>query len=160
MFTKSIINRNENLEYIRFSEGLVKELSQIIDKIKLEASSLESKKVKESNLSFSSAILIGKILGYSIEYWLPPAIRQAGTFIETISLASQRESGLIRSSTGDIENDILSITSAHSMREEAMEKFLKKADANWSIVKDLISQSKIIEFKYEGNVFYMGNLRR
>lgn len=98
MFMGSIINRNENLEHDRFSEGLVKELSQITDKIKGETLSLESEEAKKLDLNTSSVILIGKDLGYSIEYWLPPAVRQAGTFIETISLASQRESGLSNSS--------------------------------------------------------------
>jgi len=62
--------------------------------------------------------------------------------------------------TGDIENDILSITSVHPMREDAVEEFLKKANGDWAIVKDLISQGKIIELKYKGKAFYIRNLRR
>lgn len=104
VFTRSIINRNENLEYERFSEGLVEELSQITDKIKPETLSLESEEAKRLNLDTSLVILIGKDLGYSIEYWLPPAMHQAGTFIETISLVSQRESKLSSSSKEKLKN--------------------------------------------------------
>ncbi|MHC1635945.1 MAG: radical SAM protein [Candidatus Methanospirareceae archaeon] len=60
--------------------------------------------------------------------------------------------------SGDIEEDILSITSVHPMRKDAMEVFLKKANSDWSIVKKLISQKKLIEISYNGNIFYMRNL--
>lgn len=62
--------------------------------------------------------------------------------------------------TGDVENDILSITSVHPMRKDAVEEFLNKANSNWSIIKDLMSQKKIVELQYEGKKFYMRNLRR
>jgi wyosine [tRNA(Phe)-imidazoG37] synthetase (radical SAM superfamily) len=62
--------------------------------------------------------------------------------------------------TGDVENDILSITSVHPMRKDAVEEFLNKANSNWSIIKDLMSQEKIVELQYEGKKFYMRNLRR
>ncbi len=104
VFTRNIIDINENLEHERFSEGLVEELSQITDKIKGETLSLESEEAKKLSLSTSPVILIGKDLGYSIEYWLPPATHQAGTFIETISLVSQRESNLSSASKEKLKN--------------------------------------------------------
>ena len=104
VFTRRIIDINENPEHARFSEGLVQELSQISDKIKGEILSIESEEAKRLNLGTSPVILIGKDLGYSIEYWLPPAMHQAGTFIETISLVSQRESGLSSSSKEKLKN--------------------------------------------------------
>ena len=104
VFTRRIVIRNENLEYARFSETLVEELSQITDKIKGETLSLESEEAKKLNLSTSPTILIGKDLGYSIEYWLAPAGQQAGVFIETISLVSQGESGLSSSAKEKLKN--------------------------------------------------------
>jgi len=104
VFTRRIVIRNENLEYARFSETLVEELSQITDKIKRETLSLESEEAKKLNLSTSPTILIGKDLGYSIEYWLAPAGQQAGVFIETISLVSQGESGLSSSAKEKLKN--------------------------------------------------------
>jgi len=104
VFTRRIIIRNENLEYARFSETLIEELSQITDKIKGETLSLESEEAKKLNVSTSPTILIGKDLGYSIEYWLAPAGQQAGVFIETISLVSQGESGLSSSAKEKLKN--------------------------------------------------------
>jgi len=104
VFTRKLMVGNENPEYARFSEALVEELSQITDKIKGENLSLESEEAKELNLSTSPTILIGRDLGYSIEYWLPPAMHQAGTFIETISLVSRRESNLSSSSKEKLKN--------------------------------------------------------
>jgi len=104
VFARMIITGNENPEHARFSEGLVEELSRITDKIKGESLSLESEEAKKLNLSTSPVILIGKNMGYSIEYRLPPAVHQAGTFIETISLVSQRESKLSSSSKEKLKN--------------------------------------------------------
>jgi len=61
--------------------------------------------------------------------------------------------------TGDVESDILSITSVHPMREDAVDEFLNKANSNWSIIKDLLSQGKIVELQYNDKNFYMRNLR-
>ena len=57
--------------------------------------------------------------------------------------------------TGEVEEDILSITSVHPMREEALKDFLKRAKSDWSIVEGLIEQSKLVESEYEGHKFYI-----
>lgn len=94
VFTRNIIARGENPEYAQFSKELVKELSQINNKIKAEYLSPSNEVVKKSNLSFSPTISIGKNNGYSIQYWGVPAGQIASTLIETVSLVSQRKSGL------------------------------------------------------------------
>jgi len=60
--------------------------------------------------------------------------------------------------TGNIEEDLLSITSVHPMREEAVDEFLKKANGNWAIVEDLITENKLIETEYKHNKFYIRKL--
>ena len=60
--------------------------------------------------------------------------------------------------TGDIENDLLGITSVHPMREEAVIEFVKKADANWDVVKELIKNGKLIETEYKGRKYYLRKL--
>jgi len=57
--------------------------------------------------------------------------------------------------TGNIEEDILSITSVHPMKKEAVEELLKKADSNWNLIEKLIKEKKIKEVKYKENKFYM-----
>ena len=62
--------------------------------------------------------------------------------------------------TGNVEEDLLSITSVHPMREEGMKEFLTKAKANWSIIKKLIDEDKLIQVKYKDKKFYMRKLPR
>ncbi|MCK4463130.1 MAG: radical SAM protein [Candidatus Omnitrophica bacterium] len=60
--------------------------------------------------------------------------------------------------TGNIEKDLLSITSVHPMRKEAVDEFLKKANGNWAIIEKLISENKLIETEYKNNKFYIRKL--
>ena len=62
--------------------------------------------------------------------------------------------------TGDAEEDLLSITAVHPMREDAVGEFLKRADADCSLVRELIDQGKLVEMSHEGHTFYMRKLRR
>jgi alkyl hydroperoxide reductase subunit AhpF len=94
VFTRDIIINNEHPEYAQFSKDLVRELSQIDSKIKAEYLSLQDETARELNVSVSPTIIVGKNNGYSIQYWGIPAGQVASSFIETISLVSQRESGL------------------------------------------------------------------
>ena len=57
--------------------------------------------------------------------------------------------------TGNVEEDLLSITSVHPMRESAVREYLKKAGADWSAVHQLIAQSKLVETDYAGQKFYL-----
>jgi wyosine [tRNA(Phe)-imidazoG37] synthetase (radical SAM superfamily) len=66
--------------------------------------------------------------------------------------------------TGSVEEDLLSITAVHPMREEAVSEFLALAGADWPVVRKLIAQDQLIEMEYDGLKFYMrkldGRLRR
>jgi wyosine [tRNA(Phe)-imidazoG37] synthetase (radical SAM superfamily) len=62
------------------------------------------------------------------------------------------------SSTGNVEEDLLSITAVHPMREEAVKKLLEKADVTWKVVEALLGENKIVELEYEGNTYYMRKL--
>jgi thioredoxin 1 len=104
VFTRDIIIGGENPEYTQFSKGIVKELSQINKKIKAEYLSPGDEIAKELNLSLSPTILIGKNNGYSIQYWGAPAGQTSSTLIETISLVSQRKSGLNNSIKEKLKN--------------------------------------------------------
>ena len=57
--------------------------------------------------------------------------------------------------TGNIEEDLLSITSVHPMREEAVKKLLLKTGDDWSAVQKLINNGSIIESKHDGRNFYV-----
>ena len=58
-------------------------------------------------------------------------------------------------STGNVEQDLLSITAVHPMREEAVKKLLKKAAVGWQVVEKLLGENKLVELEYEGNTYYL-----
>jgi len=60
--------------------------------------------------------------------------------------------------TGEVEEDILSITSVHPMREDAMKDFLRRANSDWLLIERLIKQGKLVESEYEGYKFYIRKL--
>ena len=60
--------------------------------------------------------------------------------------------------TGNVEDDLLSITSVHPMREEAVVELLRKADAGWEVVDRLIKDGGLMELEYQGRKFYMRKL--
>ena len=62
-------------------------------------------------------------------------------------------------STGEIKEDILSITSVHPMRQDALLDLLKREHADWKVVEDLLKQEKLIESEYKGNKFYLRKLK-
>ncbi len=57
--------------------------------------------------------------------------------------------------TGKVEEDLLSITAVHPMRETAVIEFLRKAGADCRVIETLLQEGKLIELEYEGNRYYM-----
>jgi wyosine [tRNA(Phe)-imidazoG37] synthetase (radical SAM superfamily) len=60
--------------------------------------------------------------------------------------------------TGDVEEDLLSISSVHPMREEGVAGLLSKAGSDWGVVRKLLDEQRLIELEYGGNRFYMRRL--
>jgi wyosine [tRNA(Phe)-imidazoG37] synthetase (radical SAM superfamily) len=60
--------------------------------------------------------------------------------------------------TGDVEQDLLSITAVHPMREEAVSDFLARAGAEGSVVPKLIAQGQMVETEYKGRKYFMRKL--
>jgi wyosine [tRNA(Phe)-imidazoG37] synthetase (radical SAM superfamily) len=60
--------------------------------------------------------------------------------------------------TGNVEEDLLSITAVHPMRKDAVKEFLKKANADWHFIEKLLREDKLVELEYEGNRYYMRKL--
>lgn len=57
--------------------------------------------------------------------------------------------------TGNVEEDLLSITAVHPMRKEAVSDFLVRAEVDWRVIENLIAEGKLIETEFEGHTFYM-----
>jgi len=64
------------------------------------------------------------------------------------------------SSTGNFEEDLLSIVSVHPMREDALMKFLEKENRSMKDVEELIDEGKIVVLDYEGHKFYFRKPRK
>lgn len=62
--------------------------------------------------------------------------------------------------TGNAKSDILSITSVHPMRKEAVEAFLKKASSSWDIITELIDEGTLLELEYDNHHYYARKLSR
>ena len=59
------------------------------------------------------------------------------------------------SSTGNAEQDLLSITAVHPMREEAVKALLSKSKSGWNVVQQLLAESKLKQVEFAGNRFYV-----
>jgi wyosine [tRNA(Phe)-imidazoG37] synthetase (radical SAM superfamily) len=62
------------------------------------------------------------------------------------------------SSTGDVAEDLLSITAVHPMREDAVRDLLARAGAEWTVVGELVQQGRLIETRHDGRSFYLRKL--
>lgn len=61
--------------------------------------------------------------------------------------------------TGNIYEDILNITAVHPLREEALLDLLRKDKAGYEVVESLLKQNLIRVAYYNGNKFFLGNVR-
>lgn len=60
--------------------------------------------------------------------------------------------------TGDVEQDLLSITAVHPMRRSAVSDYLQSAGAEWSVVRSLVKKGELVEIEYENHTFYLRKL--
>lgn len=61
-------------------------------------------------------------------------------------------------STGDVEADLLDITSVHPMREDAVKALLEKARKGQDTIDELLRKGVLVAMEYEGKKFYMRKL--
>lgn len=60
--------------------------------------------------------------------------------------------------TGNVEEDLLSITAVHPMREDAVSAFLVRAGAEWPAVQGLVARDQLVEAEYGDHRFYLRRL--
>jgi wyosine [tRNA(Phe)-imidazoG37] synthetase (radical SAM superfamily) len=68
--------------------------------------------------------------------------------------------GLDFTYSSNVEKELLSILAVHPMRKDAVEEFMKKADANNGLLASLLETKTITEVQYNNNIFYVKNIRR
>jgi len=57
--------------------------------------------------------------------------------------------------SGRVRENLLNITAVHPMRREAVKEFLKRTDAGWSIIEELLQEGKLVELEYQEKVYYV-----
>ncbi len=62
--------------------------------------------------------------------------------------------------TGDVEQDLLSITAVHPMRQDAVSDYLARAGGDWAVVERLLEKGQLIETEYGNHLFYLRKLRK
>ena len=62
--------------------------------------------------------------------------------------------------TGDVEEDILSVTAVHPMREEAVAALLAKAGAEWDAVERLVDAGLLAAVEFAGRKFYVRKFKK
>ena len=60
--------------------------------------------------------------------------------------------------TGNIEQDLLSITSVHPMREDAVEEFLGRAGGKMEIIEEMLLDGRLVVSEYQNKRFYLRKL--
>jgi len=97
------------------------------------------------------------------EKWVKPAKEEAlNAAFQTFSekLGSGKIEFLVRyegntfAITGNVKEDLLNITAVHPMREEAVAELLKKANASWQIIDELLRDDELVRLEYEGSIYY------
>jgi len=61
--------------------------------------------------------------------------------------------------SGNMKEDILSITSVHPMREDAVRELLKKNRSSWDVVDKLLKERAILKLSYNENTYYLRKLK-
>ena len=60
--------------------------------------------------------------------------------------------------TGNIKQDLLSITSVHPMREDAVEDYLHRAGGEFEIIEKMLSDGSLVASEYQKKRFYLRKL--
>lgn len=60
--------------------------------------------------------------------------------------------------SGDIESDILSTSSVHPLRQDALRELIRRAQQGWVLVEKMIADDKLVELDFGGQKFYMRKL--
>lgn len=95
-----------------------------------------------------------------------PDEEQLNRIFQTVSQHVSRveyltgDEGNAFASTGNPEEDLLSITSVHPMREAAVRELLTKTGSTWNLIQGMIDAGVLGEIEYEGQKFYIRRFSR
>ena len=79
--------------------------------------------------------------------------------LDSVELLTRYE-GNAFASTGNLVEDLLSITSVHPMREDAVQELLSRGGADWKLVQGLLDERQLVQTEYQGRKFYVRRLEQ
>jgi wyosine [tRNA(Phe)-imidazoG37] synthetase (radical SAM superfamily) len=62
--------------------------------------------------------------------------------------------------TGDFEQDLLSITAVHPLREDTVHTICKRDGANWAQLEALVQKGMLARIPYEGDTYFLRKWRK
>lgn len=62
--------------------------------------------------------------------------------------------------TSGLQHELLSTTAVHPMRQDAVQELVRKSGSSWEQVEELIKTSDLLRLEYEGEIFYLRNLKQ
>jgi len=71
--------------------------------------------------------------------------------VETLTGYEGNEFG----TTGNVEEDLLSIMAVHPMRKDAIDEFLERNNEDWSVIDKLLAKEHLTQLEYQGKTFYL-----
>lgn len=96
------------------------------------------------------------------EKWVRPPSEQAlaGAFAVASEILPKVEyligyEGNEFASSGDVAEDLLSITAVHPMRTDAVGAMLRRTSNEWSVVEDLVESGRLAEVSYGQQTFFL-----
>jgi wyosine [tRNA(Phe)-imidazoG37] synthetase (radical SAM superfamily) len=98
----------------------------------------------------------------SAEKWVRPATEEVlnrayqkvGSRVNRVELLMGYE-GNAFSATGNSEQDLLSITAVHPMRDDAVEELLRRNGDKWATVDLLLKDHRLVELHHEGKRYFI-----
>ena len=144
----------------KFNGQLVTE-TMLVKDLNDDTQSLEKTAEFISNINCSSAYLSIPTRPPALKWVRPPEEQKINRAYQVFNTHAFNTEYLIGyegnqfAYTGNIEADILSITSVHPMREDAINAYLKKANGHFSSIEKLLDEKKILVSKYNNERFYI-----
>jgi wyosine [tRNA(Phe)-imidazoG37] synthetase (radical SAM superfamily) len=106
---------------------------------------------------------VGRTIGHSIElqefYPLGDVVSEVSGRVEEIRDGGGYE-GTAFGTSGDPEQDLLSITAVHPMREDAVDELLRRAGSGWSVVETLMQRGDLERVEYREHRYYVRRFPR
>ncbi len=100
------------------------------------------------------------------EEWVRPATEEAITRAYEVFRAYHGHvellvgyEGDMFAATGDAEEDLLSITAVHPMREAAVRRLIERDGADWDLVEGLLRQGRLVEARYGTHRYFLRPLK-